>query len=171
MKGDIRDTSLHFGTMELGVFSLFLGALILLLLFTQKRSSDSHDVLRALTSNPSIVVEPAGETSTEHLFSLSISTLAPTFDLNMIYSRLRGTGCRVMSTADSAHPSFRKLTIAVPKTAPSSCGVFGSSSIVVALGGIIMGVCMFLIPDLYNYFDPWILEIHELIQTQTQTFI
>ena len=149
-----------------GLVACLCGVVVLVILGLRcsRGMNDPLDVIRALRSDTSMVVDSVGETSTEHLFTVSISTLKQTFDLNLIYNQLRGTNCRLVSTADSAHPSFRKLGLAVPKQGPSMC----SASVVVVMG-IVMGVGVFQIPVIYNYLRPWMNRFDEFVQTETET--
>lgn len=133
-----------------------------------KLKPDPHKLINSLKRDPSMVIEDAGESSTEYLFTLSISTLQQSFDLNMVYEQLRGSGCRLVSTADSAHPSYRKLSIFIPKSTSSGWyAVLGVSALTTLVLGISLTILAFQVPMLYNYFTPWILKINDFVQTQT----
>ena len=81
----------------------------------------------------------------------------------MIYRKLTGSDWRLVSTAYSSHPSFRKLSLAIPK---HTRGMGWSPFIVYAIAGVVVGAIMFEVPALYNYFIPWIAQIDEFFITQ-----
>ena len=62
-----------------------------------------------------VEAEDAGETNSSYLFDISISAITQHFDLNDFVQKMSRHGCSVLSTADSDNPSFRKLTIQIPK--------------------------------------------------------
>lgn len=159
MKADIDRDS------EFGLIPILLLALIIAIAFCITwRKQDTFDVLRALQKESSIVVEEAGESSTEFLFTLSISTLKHSFDLNNIYEALKGTRCRLVSTADSAHPSYRTLGLAVPK---NPHGWVSRPYLLVVVVGVLSGICMSQGPALYNYYNLLVLQTYSYVQAFT----
>lgn len=155
MKGDIVEPStelLAYGFAVLAALALLFVIKCLHVLISSVFTSEVDRFrVHRLLSNDSIIVEEAGESSTEYLFTLNISTLTEFFDLNLIYDKLQGTNCRLYSTADSANPSFRKLGLAVPKKSESSLG-FGSSLFVLVFIGCGSAIIVSQVPVLYNYF-------------------
>ena len=147
MKADIieEDSSEWF---DVAVLTLAAFGILCLFLIRHAalRCTDPFDVLRKFPDE-SLVVEQVGETSTEYLFSISISTLKENFDLNMIYNALRGTKCRLISTADSAHPSYRKLGLAVPKSTSHA----SLSSLTIISMAVAAAMLVFELQKVYNW--------------------
>ena len=166
MKGNI-DSNENAAITDIAVIVTILFLSVLFLNTIPIKLKPQHDVLiNRLKRDSTIVVEEAGESSTEYLYTLSISTLQQSFDLNMIYEQLRGTGCRLVSTADSAHPSYRKLSITIPKTPTSRWyTIVGFSGLMTLVLGLSFCILIFQIPMLYNYFSPWIVQLNGFIQT------
>ena len=94
-------------------------------------------VASILKDEQHIESEDAGETNSSYLFSVSISAITQHFDLNEFVQKMSTLGCSVLSTADSNNPSFRKLTVQVPKKEARA----GLLTVVLA-GMLIGGVCM-----------------------------
>tara|TARA_B100000787_G_scaffold87028_1_gene64248 strand:+ start:5161 stop:5670 length:510 start_codon:yes stop_codon:yes gene_type:complete len=167
MKGSIDSGTLHVEPLVLLAGTLFLVGLIWFIGHCRRESPVA--ALHALRRNSSLVIDDAGETSTEHLYDISISATQEYFDLNLIYGALLGAGCRVMSTADSNHPNHRRLSLAIPKRSGSSLSLWKP-----ALFGIVGGVIVFNMPVLYNSFHPYWESLRgrfdDFLDAQTDTF-
>jgi len=90
--------------------------LIILHRFFLSRKPDYGRVVTILKDEKGIEAEDAGETNNSYMFSISISALTQHFDLNEFVEKMHRLGCNVLSTADTNNPSFRTLTVEVPKT-------------------------------------------------------
>jgi len=69
---------------------------------------------------PGIEAEDAGETRSNYLFNITISAAKQHFDLNKFVKTMQDMKCSVLSTVDTNNPSFRTLTVQVPKSRKSA---------------------------------------------------
>ena len=111
--------------------------------------SNYATVFSFLKQMPGIEVEDAGETNHSNLFSVSVSATTQHFNLNTFVDVIRRMGCAVLSTADTDNPSYRTITVEVPKNG----GGIGLKSIMFL--GILIGIGMFSYyhtEEIYNTF-------------------
>jgi len=106
-------------------------------------------VASILKDEPHIESEDGGETNSSYLFSVSISAITQHFDLNEFVQKMGRLGCSVLSTADTDNPSFRKLTVQVPKKR-GGVGLITLLLTGMLIGGLIMGY--YHKKELYNTF-------------------
>ena len=104
---------------ELGPIICIVTGIILIIIWRIMISSSVPDygrVVSFLKGLQGIEAEDAGETSSSYLFNVSVSAITQHFDLNAFVEKMRRLGCSVLSTADTNNPSFRTLTVQVPKS-------------------------------------------------------
>jgi len=128
-----------------------VGGILLLLLFWRTMSSkpDYGRVVSILKDEQGIEAEDAGETNHSHMFNISISAMTQHFDLNGFTDKMRRLGCSVLSTADTNNPSFRTLTVQVPKRG-KGMGLSGVLLVGCLLG---TGLAGYFYQDVYKLFS------------------
>lgn len=119
-------------------------------------SGTLQKVLAILEKEPSVEYEHKGQTATHDIITLSIAVNKTNFSLTALATKLFTYGCDLKSTTSSDHPSFRGLTIYVPKT-----NVPIISSRFVFLSGVVAGGLLYfwLNPIVYNTFMDYIKHI------------
>jgi len=127
------------GPGEIAVYAI-MGAVVsvavtLLFMFFSRNTSKYATVLSFLKELPGIEVEDVGETNSSNLFSVSVSAATQHFNLSEFAASITSLGCAVLSTADTDNPSFRTLTVEVPKHASNAVSVRS-----VILLGILCGI-------------------------------
>lgn len=142
------------------VFLVGFGVLFVLItikMMTSRTVDLYGKVASILKDEPYLEAEDAGETNSSYLFSISISAITQHFDLNEFVRKMGELGCSVLSTADTDNPSFRKLTVQVPKQK----GGVGLTTFLVT--GMTIGGCIMVYyhqEELYNTF-PFVETITE----------
>ena len=144
----------------IGVIILFI-----ILKMMSSRKVDLYGRVASILKDESYIeAEDAGETNSNYLFSISISAITQHFDLNEFVCKMSKLGCSVLSTADTDNPSFRKLTVQVPKNKRK----VGLTTIL--LTGTVIGVFIMSYyhqEELYNTF-PFVRTIHNYVKERTR---
>jgi hypothetical protein len=164
MKGSVDAPPIHNILGVVGVM-VAVGILLLWTLCRSRKNGVVEDALRDLRSNSAVVVDDAGETSTERLYDISISAIREHFDLNLIYGPLQEAGCRLLSTADANHPNHRTLSLAIPKRPASAPNMAYAT----ALFGVCAAVLVFNVPVLYNSFEQVWERVDGFLDAQAQS--
>ena len=97
------------------VFIALVLLLVIVKLFLSPKTDLYGKIASILKDELHVEAEDAGETNSSYLFDISISAITQHFDLNEFVQKMSRLGCSVLSTADTDNPSFRKLTIQIPK--------------------------------------------------------
>tara|TARA_B110000211_G_C13653237_1_gene366854 strand:+ start:67 stop:432 length:366 start_codon:yes stop_codon:yes gene_type:complete len=103
-------------------------------MFTNSTVTKYASVFSFLKGVPGIEVEDAGETNHSNLFSVSVSASTQHFNLNTFVHAIGLMNCTVLSTADTDNPSYRTLTVEVPKNGR------GWSLTTIVLLGMVIGL-------------------------------
>lgn len=117
MKATVLEPSTGWENNSIVLYSC-CGILCLLLfmkMVTNSTVTKYASVFSFLKGVPGIEVEDAGETNYSNLFSVSVSASTQHFNLNTFVNAIGRMGCSVLSTADTDNPSYRTLTVEVPK--------------------------------------------------------
>lgn len=116
MKATVLGPSEGLGdTAVYAIIAVAISIAIAAFLFSPSGVSKYAAVFSFLKQVPGIEVEDVGETNNSNLFSVSVSAATQHFNLSAFVASVGSLGCAVLSTADTDNPSFRTLTVEVPK--------------------------------------------------------
>ena len=116
MKATVLEASTGWEKSSIVLYSCCgIFAIILWRIRIASTKPDYGQIVTFLKGLQGIESEDAGETSSSYLFNISVSAVTQHFDLNGFVQKMNRLGCSVLSTADTNNPSFRTLTVQVPK--------------------------------------------------------